>query len=132
MTTTEKRGRPRKTTNTFDVNDLLCEYLTTKVDKYDNEISYYKIVDDTFKIKMKNILKEQCEECKMPFWKTDDQEIILKIKTKNIIPEKDLKNNDIVTLNMTFKYYCMQKDDKLLQGYFIKITSYEDDKENNS
>ena len=132
MTTTEKRGRPKLNKNTFDVNDLLCEYLTTKVDKYDNEISYYKIVDDTFKIKMKNILKEQCEECKMPFWRTDDQEIILKIKTKNIIPEKDLKNNDIVSLNMTFKYYCMQKDDKLLQGYFIKITSYEDDKENNN
>ena len=132
MTTTEKRGRPKLNKNTFDVNDLLCEYLTTKVDKYDNAISYYKIVDDTFKIKMKNILKEQCEECKMPFWKTDDQEIILKIKTKNIIPEKDLKNNDIVSLNMTFKYYCMQKDDKLLQGYFIKITSYEDDKENNN
>ena len=132
MTTTEKRGRPKKEKNTFDVNDLLCEYLTTKVDKYDNEISYYKIIDDTFKIKMKNILKEQCEECRMPFWKTDDGEYILKRKTKNIIPEKDLKNNDVVTLNMTFKYYCMQKDDKLLQGYFIKITSYEDDKENNN
>ena len=132
MTTTEKRGRPKKTTNTFDVNDLLCEYLTTKVDKYDNEISYYKIVDDTFKIKMKNILKEQCDGCLMPFWKTDDQEIILKVKTKNIIPEKDLKNNDITTLNMTFKYYCMQKDESLLQGYFIKITSCEDDKENNN
>ena len=132
MTTTEKRGRPKKTTNAFDVNDLLCEYLTTKVDKYDNEISYYKIVDDTFKIKMKNILKEQCEECKMPFWKTDDQEIILKVKTRNIIPDKDLKNNDITTLNMTFKYYCMQKDESLLQGYFIKITSCEDDKENNN
>ena len=89
MTTTEKRGRPKKEKNTFDVNDLLCEYLTTKVDKYDNEISYYKIIDDTFKIKMKNILKEQCEECRMPFWKTDDGEYILKIKTKNIIPEKD-------------------------------------------
>ena len=133
MTTTEKRGRPKKEkNNTYDVNDLLCEYLTTKVDKYDNEISYYKIVDDTFKIKMKNILKEQCEECKMPFWRTDDQDIILKIKTKNIIPEKDLKNNDITTLNMTFKYYCMQKDDTLLQGYFIKITSCEDNKENNN
>ena len=132
MTTTEKRGRPKKEKNTFDVNDLLCEYLTTKVDKYDNEISYYKIVDDTFKIKMKNILKEQCDGCLMPFWKTDDQEIILKVKTKNIIPEKDLKNNDITTLNMTFKYYCMQKDESLLQGYFIKITSYEDDKENNN
>ena len=133
MTTTEKRGRPKKEkNNTYDVNDLLCEYLTTKVDKYDNEISYYKIVDDTFKIKMKNILKEQCDGCLMPFWKTDDQEIILKVKTKNIIPEKDLKNNDITTLNMTFKYYCMQKDDTLLQGYFIKITSCEDDKENNN
>ena len=133
MTTTEKRGRPKKEKNTFDVNDLLCcECLTTKVDKYDNEISYYKIIDDTFKIKMKSILKEQCEECRMPFWKTDDGEYILKIKTKNIIPQKDLKNNDIVSLNMTFKYYCMQKDDKLLQGYFIKITSYEDDKENNN
>ena len=132
MTTTEKRGRPKKTLNTFDVNDLLCEYLTTKVDKYDNEISYYKIVDDTFKIKMKNILKEQCDGCLMPFWKTDDQEIILKVKTKNIIPEKDLKNNDITTLNMTFKYYCMQKDESLLQGYFIKITSCEDHKENNN
>ena len=132
MTTTEKRGRPRKTTNAFDVNDLLCEYLTTKVDKYDNEISYYKIRDKNYKQKMSNILKEQCDECKMPFWKTEDQEIILKVKTKNIIPEKDLKNNDIVSLNMTFKYYCMQNDDKLLQGYFIKITSYEDDKENNN
>ena len=132
MTTTEKRGRPKKTTNTFDVNDLLCEYLTTKVDKYDNEISYYKIIDKNYKQKMSSILKEQCDECRMPFWKTDDQEIILKVKTKNIIPEKDLKNNDITTLNMTFKYYCMQKDEGLLQGYFIKITSCEDDKENNN
>ena len=132
MTTTEKRGRPRKTTNTFDVNDLLCEYLTTKFDKYNNEISYYKIRDDSVKVKMKSILKEMCEECRMPFWKTEDHEYILKVKTRNIIPDKDLKNNDITTLNMTFKYYCMQKDDKLLQGYFIKITSCEDDKENNN
>ena len=132
MTTTEKRGRPRKTSNTFDVNDLLCEYLTTKFDKYNNEISYYKIRDDSVKVKMKSILKEMCEECRMPFWKTEDHEYILKVKTRNIIPDKDLKSNDITTLNMTFKYYCMQKDDKLLQGYFIKITSYEDDKENNN
>ena len=81
---------------------------------------------------MSSILKEQCDECKMPFWKTEDQEIILKVKTKNIIPDKDLKNNDIITLNTTFKYYAMQTDDdKLLQGYYLKITYDEDDKENN-
>ena len=132
MTTTEKRGRPRKTTNTFDVNDLLCEYLTTKFDKYNNEISYYKIRDDSVKVKMKSILKEMCEECRMPFWKTEDHEYILKVKTRNIIPDKDLKNNDIVSLNLSFKYYCMEKDDGLLQGYFAKILSYEEDKENNN
>ena len=128
----EKRGRPKKQTNVFDVPGLLCEYLTTKVDKYDNEISFYKVIDDSFKVKMKSILKEMCEECRMPFWKTEDHEYILKVKTRNIIPDKDLKNNDITTLNMTFKYYCMNTDDKLLQGYFIKITSCEDDKENNN
>ena len=132
MTTTEKRGRPRKTSNTFDVNDLLCEYLTTKFDKYNNEISYYKIRDDSVKVKMKSILKEMCEECRMPFWKTEDHEYILKVKTRNIIPDKDLKNNDIVSLNLSFKYYCMEKDDGLLQGYFAKILSYEEDKENNN
>ena len=132
MTTTEKRGRPKKSTNTFDVNDLLCEYLTTKFDKYNNEISYYKIRDDSVKVKMKSILKEMCEECRMPFWKTEDHEYILKVKTRNIIPDKDLKNNDIVSLNLSFKYYCMEKDDGLLQGYFAKILSYEEDKENNN
>ena len=42
---TEKRGRPRKSTNTFDVNNLLVEYLSTKIDKYDNEINYFKLID---------------------------------------------------------------------------------------
>ena len=128
----EKRGRPKKQTNLLDVQGLLCEYLTTKVDKYDNEISFYKVIDDSFKVKMKSILKEMCEECRMPFWKTEDHEYILKVKTRNIIPDKDLKNNDIVSLNLSFKYYCMEKDDGLLQGYFAKILSYEEDKENNN
>ena len=129
----EKRGRPKKQTNVFDVPGLLCEYLTTKVDKYDNEISFYKVIDDSFKIKMKSILKEMCEECRMPFWKTEDHEYILKVKTKNThTPKKKLENHDIVSLNLSFKYYRMETDNGLLQGYFAKITSYEEDKENNN
>ena len=42
---TERRGRPRRNTNTFDVNGLITEYLSTKTDKYENEVSYYKIID---------------------------------------------------------------------------------------
>ena len=132
MTTTEKRGRPKKSTNTFDVNGLTTEYLSTKTDKYDNEVSYYKIIDKNYKNKMSAILKEVCDECKMPFWKTEDHEYILKVKTK-YTPKTKLDVNDIVTVNLMFKYYAMQtNDDKLLQGYYAKILSYEEDKENNN
>ena len=128
----EKRGRPKKSTNTFDINGLITEFITTKTDKYDNEISYYKVIDKNYKNKMSGILKEVCEECRMPFWKTEDHEYILKVKTRNThTPKKKLENNDIVTLNLIFKYYCMEKDDGLIQGYYAKILSYDDDKENN-
>ena len=129
---TEKRGRPKKSTNTFDVNGLLVEYLSTKIDKYDNEISYFKLIDKNYKNKMSAILKEVCDEIKMPFWKTEDHEYILKVKKRHT-PKNILDVNDIVTVNMTFKHYCMEtNDDKLIQGFYCKINSYDDDKENNN
>ena len=129
---TEKRGRPKKSTNTFDVNGLLVEYLSTKIDKYDNEINYFKLIDKNYKNKMSAILKEVCDEIKMPFWKTEDHEYILKVKRRHT-PKNILDVNDIVTVNLTFKYYCMDtNEDKLLQGYYVKINSYDEDKENNN
>tara|TARA_B100000683_G_scaffold32130_1_gene28226 strand:- start:293 stop:685 length:393 start_codon:yes stop_codon:yes gene_type:complete len=127
----EKRGRPKKQTNTFDVNGLLTEFITTKVDKYDNWISYYKVIDKNYKTKMSGILKEVCDECVMPFWKTEDHEYMLKVKKKNT-PKTIIDNGDIVTLNLMFKYYCMEKDDGLIQGYYAKILSYDDDEEKNN
>ena len=53
------------------------------------------------------------------------------IRKQKYHPKTILENNDIVTINVTFKYYSMNTDDdKLLQGYYAKITSYEEDKEN--
>ena len=127
----EKRGRPKKQTNTFDVNGLLTEFITTKVDKYDNWISYYKVIDKNYKTKMSGILKEVCDECIMPFWKTEDHEYMLKVK-KKYTPKTMIDNGDIVTLNLMFKYYCMEKDDGLIQGYYAKILSYDDDEEKNN
>ena len=130
--TAERRGRPRKNVNTFDVNSLTTEYLSTKKDNYDNEISYFKIIDKNTKSKMSGILSQVSDDglVKMPFWKTEDGEYILKVKNK-YCPKTVLDVNDIVTLNMTFKYYCMNKeDDGQLQGYYAKITSYDNDKEN--
>ena len=129
---TEKRGRPKKNTNTFDVNGLLTEYLSTKTDKYDNEVSYFKLIDKNLKGKMSAILSQQCDECKVPFWKTEDHEYILKVKKRHT-PKNILDVNEIVTVNLTFKHYCMEtNDDKLIQGFYCKINSFEDDKENNN
>ena len=128
---TEKRGRPKKLTNTFEINGLITEYLSTKTDNYDNEVSYYKIIDKNYKSKMSNILKEVCDEVKMPFWKTEEGEYILKVK-KKYTPKKTPDVNEVVTVNSMFKYYCMEtNDDKLLQGYYAKINSYENDRQNN-
>ena len=63
--------------------------------------------------------------------KTEDYEYILKVK-KKYTPKTMIDNGDIVTLNLMFKYYCVEKDDTLLQGYYAKILSYEEDKENNN
>ena len=132
--TAEKRGRPKKNVNTFDVNGLVTEYLSTKKDNYDNEISYFKVVDKNIKNKMSGILSQVSDDglVKMPFWKTEDGEYILKVKSK-YTPKKVIVNNDIVTMNLTFQYYCTNKeDDTLLQGYYAKITSYDNGKENNN
>ena len=119
---TEKRGRPTKQTNTFDVNGLVTEYLSTKKDNYDNEISYFKVVDKNIKNKMSGILSQVSDDglVKMPFWKTEDGEYFSKVKSK-YCPKKVIVNNDIVTMNLTFQYYCMNKDDTLLQGYYAMM-----------
>ena len=65
---TEKRGRPKTNKNILDVNGLLTEYIVTKTDKYDNEVSYFKVIDKNYKFKMSTILKEVCDEVTMPFY----------------------------------------------------------------
>ena len=35
--------------DTIYINDIDVEYLSTKKDKYDNEISYFKIIDSLVK-----------------------------------------------------------------------------------
>ena len=49
------RGRPTKNTNVLVVNDLLVEYLNTKTNTYDSGISYFKIIDSRFRVRLKPI-----------------------------------------------------------------------------
>ena len=45
---------------------------------------------------MSAILSQQCDECKMPFWKTEDGEYILKVKKRHTPKTKlDVKNSSV-------------------------------------
>ena len=79
------------------------------------------------------ILDQVCEERKVPFWKSEDGEYILKVKKKYTPQKTMLDVNYIVTVNLMFKHYCMETaDDRLLQGYYVQNISYKEDKENNN
>ena len=67
--------------------NVRVEYLSTKLDKYNNEISYFKIKDKNIDQKFKPIMKDGF---KLPWFKTDKNQNIMKVKNK-FIKIKDLK-----------------------------------------
>ena len=69
--------------NTVTINELIVEYLSTKKDNYDNEVSYFKIVDPAFRAKLKPLFSLNDDGLlKIPIWATDKSEHILKVKIK--------------------------------------------------
>ena len=71
------RGRPTKNTNVLVVNDLLVEYLNTKTNTYDSEISYFKITDSGFRVKFKSLFSLNDDgSLKMPIWITEKKKNI--------------------------------------------------------
>ena len=86
------RGRPTKNTKIIEVHAIRIEHIITKDDKYNNTMSYLKIVDSGFKQKIKPILSQLCDDLKLPLWKTDDGLYMLKVK-KKFIPQKDFEQN---------------------------------------
>ena len=68
------RGRPAKNLNNITINELLVEYLSTKVDPFKNEISYFKIVDSAFRAKLKPLFCLNDDgNLKLPIWTTEDK-----------------------------------------------------------
>ena len=115
------RGRPRKSTNIIEVNNIKLEFIVTKTDDYENSISYIKIIDKSFKTKLQPILSQNCDDCKLPLWLGDDGMYMLKCKNRWMPESKVFEKNELFTANLIFAYYCMSKNDDLLQGYYVKI-----------
>ena len=120
------RGRPKKNNNIIEVNNIKLEFIITKTDNYENDISYLKIIDKAFKNKLQPILSQVCDDCKVPVWKSDDGFYMLKVK-KKWMPEKDFERNEIITADLNFHFYQLAKEDgDLIMGYYVKLSTNDD------
>ena len=117
------RGRPKSNHNTVPVNELIVEYLSTKNDNYNNEVSYFKIVDPAFRAKLKPLFSLNDEGLlKIPIWATDKMEHILKAKAKFVNSSQDLVKNALCIININFEFYSMDDvGDGGVKGYYAKI-----------
>ena len=120
------RGRPKKNNNIIEIKDLKLEFIITKTDDYQNEISYIKVVDKAFKSKLQPILSQVCDDCKLPLWKSEDGIYILKCKNRWMPENKVFEKNEIFVANLNFDYYNMAKDDALIQGSYVKVSTNDD------
>ena len=117
-----KKGRPQKNNNNIIINDINVEYLSTKKDKFDNEISYFKLNDP--KNKLKPIIDTQIADKDIKLsciWSTDTQDIILKVKEKLLNVADDLQTLTNYVINADFTAYSLDTENGNMRGYYIKI-----------
>ena len=117
-----KKGRPQKSNNNIIINDISVQYLSTKTDKFENDVAYFKILDS--KNKMKPLFDTQTnnKEIRIPLWLTADSDIILKVKSKWLNVSDDLVPLADYMMNVDFNSFSMDVDggDKM-NGYYAKV-----------
>ena len=63
-----------------------------------------------------------CNECIVPVWKSEDGCYMLKVKNK-WMPERDFEKNEILTADLNFHYYSMEKNEELIQCYYVRLST---------
>ena len=120
---TKNRGRPQKNNNNIIINDISVEYLSTKIDKYDNAIVYLELTDP--KNKLKPVIDTQANDKDIKLsciWSTETQDIILKVKEKWInTSTDDLQPLNNYVVNADFTAYSLDTENGNMKGYYIKI-----------
>jgi hypothetical protein len=91
---------------------LRVEYLTTKQDKYHQEMSYFKIIDKNIDQRVSTSIKEGC---KIPWFKNEKGVAILKVKQKYVKLTEPTKDETAI-VDITLSHYDMDG----AQGYYVK------------
>ena len=117
-------GRPLKKVeakfiveNEILVDDVILEYLVTKDDNYGNTNVFFKVSNpDT----VDKIMKMNT---KLPMWAGDNDDILLKVKIKNVNSVLQLERGHLYESIINFVRYSFQPKDKneLMEGYTAKI-----------
>ncbi len=96
---------------TMGIKSVRVEYISTKTDKYNNEIGYFKMRYKSVDSKFATLMKPSYI---LPWFKSDKGHYILKVKTK-YCKMKELKKEETALVDVTFKY-CKMND---IQGYYV-------------
>jgi hypothetical protein len=107
--------------NAIYIHHINTMHISTNTDKLDNTICYFKVTDTKAKKRLNPILSQMCVECRLPLWETDSGEYMIKVKQK--YAPKLLVAGTVLTVMLTFKYYCMEvMDGVLTQGFDTLMT----------
>ena len=102
--------------NPIEIENITVTYISTKTDKFENTICYFKVTDTKAKKRLTPIVSQMCPDCRLPLWETDNIEYMLKVKQKYASTE--LKAGTVLKVLLTFKHYCMSVGDgNINQGY---------------
>ncbi len=94
------------------IKNLKIEYITQKVDNYNNETTYFKILDKHIDNQFAIVNKDGY---KLPYFKSnDDKNYLLKVKSKYVKIE-DLNKDMTYIVDLELKYYKMGD----AEGYYI-------------
>ena len=117
-------GRPKKSTTIIEIKDLRLEFIISKEDDYQNEISFIKVVDKSFKTKLAPILSQKCDENRLPLWMSEDGIYMLKVKNRWMPEGRVFEKNELFSADLNFHYFSMNKDDSgLITGYYLKLST---------
>ena len=93
------------------IKSVRVEFLSTKRDKFNNDISYFKIKDKNIEQKFALIIKEGYN---LPWFKSENGQTILKTKSK-YLKLKEQKKEEIVVVDIAFNYYKMNG----VEGFYV-------------
>ena len=101
------------------IKGLTMQFITSKEDNYSNTICYFKDMDSFSKKKLK-VINKMSDTLYKPFWKTDKNEIMLKVKQVKVY-RKDLVKQSLYELDIELIPFFTEKDGKELKGYSAKV-----------